>query len=231
MNDDDQLHQLRQATSRASNDTPLPIDSEAPETDDLRDAWRRMTDGLREQDGKLKTDHADFASRVLASLEGLETVPADVRPSVRKAAILPSGEFDSRPATRQDWLALIAIVAVCGLAIWWFDGSKESSPANETAEVVQTEPRPAADPSTRTNAPLEVASPTHPNATIADEPPHLANSAETFSANWTDPVDDAIAEASEQLVAMHGSSNWDRSVQAFEQYRQSVEQEMNDWAL
>ena len=48
---------------------------------------------------------------------------------------------------------------------------------------------------------------------------------------WTDSVDDAIAEADQQLVAMHGSSNWDRSVQALERYRQSVEQEMNEWEL
>ena len=217
MNEAQRLRMLEEVTSRRGDSSDAR--GGLGESVELRSAWQRLSADLRDHDETLNTDEAEFIARTVNAVAGNSPAPAP-HVAADRAAIVACGRHADEPVGWRGWLALVVCVAVCGSAILWFDFGDDAAP------VVQVE-KPNAEQG-KQQQPATLSSPTSDDAVepVTAEPLTTEQSPE-----WTDPVDDAIALARQQLVAMQGSTKWDRSVEAFERYRQSVEQDMNEWEL
>jgi|GEM_PF-5306081 len=227
MNDQELKRMLELAMS--NRPAPSAPTVEPTETAILRTAWKQLSADLTEADKQDNSDAAHFLERLERSAchrhsvapSAAETIASA---STNRAAIVTCSHHTDEPVGVKGWLALVLSVAICGSAILWYDFDRE--PGN--AQVV------SAESTAEMDEPAAGGSVSERHATVAksDIPPsEQIESVPGTYAEWTDAVDQAIAQATWQIASMQSTSRWDQSLEALAHYRDSVEQEMNEWDL
>lgn len=227
-------HELKRLLEAATSDSPAlpPVDDEAGEAAALRSAWRRFATELTAADEQLNSDSGEFLSRLEQAVCDANSPATDfandpAAASVNRPTMVAGNSPAAHPLHWKRWLALAACVAICGSAILWYGAGAESNTQPQTA-MAEAE----------ANSDSEEIAASQPPAVVIDsdfaasEPTSASDEAiASFDEAWIDPVDEEIAAASWQLAALQDAPRWDRSLEALQQYRDSVEQEMNELDL